>query len=1261
MHSDAANRGQDVANNRRKARVLSIAKKVLSSLGFDIVVHQDKESVFNHFIKMGYDYEFALKASENAKGWIYSDKGKIHVNLDNASPNTLLHEASHPFISLLKNLSKKKTPKGKEAKKVLDEAKKILSTKKMYNQGNKSYLDWAREAYKGMVPDNKLEEVALEEAFAEYLGDQARFQFDVDNSFFLRTWNKILTLFGKGRMTIPSSFDPSNATLDDVSNFADFERIVVGSTARGLGQDIVNIDTVKDLTPDLAFQVSPPLDSKGFKNWFGKSKMVNKKGEPEVWYHGTAGAFEAFDRPELAKDVPGKKRGIFFTKDPKFAGGFAELKGMKLVRKPVGTQFKTETAYEGSNIIPAYLSIKNPFDYDNKKSVQKLYDGINSRMGQESLNLKVGESSGLDVVDNWKSRLEKGQWTAIEQFDFEPVGDILNVGSIPALIQDVGFDGYYVAEGGTKNIAAFEPKQVRSVFREDFSDIESPKFQMNLNNIGLSVNNLAIDRATSSEWISKIKLNGNNNTELEMDFIGLENYLKGLETTYDDNLIPLQDVLDYVEMNKVNVEKTANNQISFVNPMMQLGRANIKVLDKQSLLVESLEGVDFGGLETVFKNIIRYASDRNLSDVIFSDGVISSDSVFSILEEAAQSLDKNNMIGLTEMEGQSLNTVSVTENVIKNSTKLSLPSFQMSNVDPSESDIKIWKGPLGYVGHQLWDKLVPGGLKSRSILEREFQRNGGVNAIINEAQYITQEITNLIKKYESDGITAKDVNDALRDPSLRINNLKQEVKSANKDMKILELFGEQSRLFIDNKRRLKEKKDTIKTLRQTQKNKTNIDSLPEDLANAVVRARALIDKLSRTLKDSGYLSSEQVATFEANEGIYMKRSYRAHLNRGGFTGILDRFRGRKWDAKTILNNNKFSQIKTIAEDFFINQIAEEKGIPKEQVSAQEVENRITKVLNSDEQNFFEIISKVSTASPKILRKRKDLPDAIRTLLGEINDPIYNILETVSSQARFLQSTKYHQWLVDAYGGSLLLDEVTFSRKYNRTFNSPITLFKGTPQEKTYYTLPEFTETFIGQEGESLFKGTSPITRAASAFLNTYIRMTGVWKMNKTVFSPVTQIRNFKANFFYAVNNMHLGALTGNHLDGFRVTWSEMGKKNKGQKQELYRELLEYGIAEDSAGLEELQYILSKGGWKYFADPKWNPDTELEGIGQSLTSPISWVGDKLSSVKKASLSLYMFGDVSWKAYGWLHEVDRYKKAGYSDQDAKKEAARIIRDT
>ena len=62
---------------------------------------------------------------------------------------------------------------------------------------------------------------------------------------------------------------------------------------------------------------------------YGKSKMVNKKGEPEVWYHGTAGAFQAFDKPELSKDVPGKKRGIFFTKDPKFAGDFARMKGMK--------------------------------------------------------------------------------------------------------------------------------------------------------------------------------------------------------------------------------------------------------------------------------------------------------------------------------------------------------------------------------------------------------------------------------------------------------------------------------------------------------------------------------------------------------------------------------------------------------------------------------------------------------------------------------------------------------------------------------------------------------------------------------------------------------------------------------------------------------------------------------------------------------------------------------------------------------------------
>ena len=37
-------------------------------------------------------------------------------------------------------------------------------------------------------------------------------------------------------------------------------------------------------------------------------------------------------------------------------------------------------------------------------------------------------------------------------------------------------------------------------------------------------------------------------------------------------------------MNKVNVEKISKNQLSLVTPIMELGRANVRTLDKKSLL-----------------------------------------------------------------------------------------------------------------------------------------------------------------------------------------------------------------------------------------------------------------------------------------------------------------------------------------------------------------------------------------------------------------------------------------------------------------------------------------------------------------------------------------------------------------------------------------------------------------------------------------------------------------------------------------------------
>ena len=81
-------------------------------------------------------------------------------------------------------------------------------------------------------------------------------------------------------------------------------------------------------------------DTRQFKRWFGKSKVVNADGSPKVMYHGTkSGAFEVFD-PEL-----GNKRvrlntlgtGNYFASDRKSAQRY------------------------GERVIEAYVSLQNPY------------------------------------------------------------------------------------------------------------------------------------------------------------------------------------------------------------------------------------------------------------------------------------------------------------------------------------------------------------------------------------------------------------------------------------------------------------------------------------------------------------------------------------------------------------------------------------------------------------------------------------------------------------------------------------------------------------------------------------------------------------------------------------------------------------------------------------------------------------------------------------------------------------------------------------
>ena len=189
-----------------------------------------------------------------------------------------------------------------------------------------------------------------------------------------------------------------------------------------------------------------------FDRWFGNSVIRNDNGTPKVMYHGTAqdihsfkpkqaGAIFVTDDPNFAEDYTSmsedwmrKHADQFFTQEQ--LEGFA--KQAKAIAKREGTSdideynaILSDNMPSRANIIPVYVSVQKPFDYENPEHVQAL----------------LPHHPNMDVEE-----VSKGKWNVIE------------LEKVQSAIKAAGFDGFYMYENGRKNLAVYEPGQIKSVF-----------------------------------------------------------------------------------------------------------------------------------------------------------------------------------------------------------------------------------------------------------------------------------------------------------------------------------------------------------------------------------------------------------------------------------------------------------------------------------------------------------------------------------------------------------------------------------------------------------------------------------------------------------------------------------------------------------------------------------------------------------------------------------------------------------------------------
>jgi hypothetical protein len=179
---------------------------------------------------------------------------------------------------------------------------------------------------------------------------------------------------------------------------------------------------------------STPEFIQNFWNWFGDSKLVDRRGRPKVMYHGTipptVGSEEFIDQG-ISVFRRGTGGAIFVSPDARVANTYAG---------------------PGGSVYPLYVRAENPFDFENPDHVKRVMD--------------IWESNNVGIRETREQAIAKGKWQAIENVEIQDA------------IKQAGFDSYYVQETGAKNLALYEPSQLKSAVGNvgEFSP-ESPDIQ----------------------------------------------------------------------------------------------------------------------------------------------------------------------------------------------------------------------------------------------------------------------------------------------------------------------------------------------------------------------------------------------------------------------------------------------------------------------------------------------------------------------------------------------------------------------------------------------------------------------------------------------------------------------------------------------------------------------------------------------------------------------------------------------------------------
>jgi len=404
------------------------------------------------------------------------------------------------------------------------------------------------------------------------------------------------------------------------------------------------------------------------------------------------------------------------------------------------------------------------------------------------------------------------------------------------------------------------------------------------------------------------------------------------------------------------------------------------------------------------------------------------------------------------------------------------------------------------------------------------------------------------------------------------------------------------------------------------------ENLPEAIRPVAQQMRRQLDNLSEGLIQSGVFSQEigpsgmsKADVIRMNKGEYLTRSY-------------EKFDNPKFNVELLKKRDlaKYAQ----AESFVRNELKAQNP----SITEEEVQGRIREIVEQGRDKPMESMIQASGIGKKlgITKARQDIPEQIRYLMGEYNDPIINYARSASKMINLLQSQEQLNKLKE-FG---IANKLFFEKPTGTAVKQIAADGSDTRSPLNgLYAEPELVDAI--ENFEMMHKGGT---------LFQLYSMANAWvKWGKTVGSIQAQFRNPISNVLIEVANGNI--FFGGSMKPLRTVLNEFGIPGMDTKEgrAYLTRATQLGIY-DNTVLNEFTQMLKdaqqyKGSTIDFAE-------ELAGRGSNfLKKGVDFLN-----------RLYRAGDNLFKLIAWEYETRRLMNGrGLARQEAEVIGAERVKNT